>query len=66
MPTRKETAPSVVKVTLTRSAIGRTPNQVQTLASMGLRKVNQSVELQDTPSTRGMIAKVAHLVTVGD
>jgi large subunit ribosomal protein L30 len=33
---------------------------------MGLRRLNQTVELQDTPSTRGMIAKVAHLVSVDE
>ena len=53
-----------VKVTLKRSPIGRTARQGQTLQSMGLRRLNQTVELQDTPSTRGMIAKVAHLVSV--
>ena len=67
MPRNKEeSAPAVVKVTLKRSAIGRTPRQVQTLESMGLRRLNQTVELQDNPSTRGMIAKVAHLVAVGE
>jgi large subunit ribosomal protein L30 len=66
MPRKKETAPSLVKVTLKRSKIGRTPRQVQTLESMGLRKLHQTVELQDTPSTRGMIATVGHLVAVDE
>jgi large subunit ribosomal protein L30 len=60
------TTTSTVKVTLKRSAIGRSPRQGQTLQSMGLRRLNQTVELQDTPSTRGMIAKVAHLVSVDE
>jgi large subunit ribosomal protein L30 len=55
-----------VKVTLKRSAIGRSERQGLTLKSMGLRRLHQTVELQDTPATRGMIAKVAHLVSVGD
>ena len=57
---------SMVKVTLKRSPIGRTARQGQTLQSMGLRRLHQTVELQDTPSTRGMIAKVAHLVSVDE
>jgi large subunit ribosomal protein L30 len=57
---------AMVKVTLKRSPIGRSPRQGQTLHSMGLRRLNQTVELQDTPSTRGMIAKVAHLVSVDE
>jgi large subunit ribosomal protein L30 len=57
---------AMVKVTLKRSPIGRTARQGHTLQSMGLRRLNQTVELQDTPSTRGMIAKVAHLVSVDE
>ena len=66
MPSRKTEAPPMVKVTLKRSPIGRSPRQGQTLISMGLRKLNKTVELQDNASTRGMIAKVAHLVTVDE
>lgn len=63
---QETTTAGVVKVTLKRSPIGRTARQGQTLQSMGLRRLNQTVELQDTPSTRGMIAKVAHLVSVDE
>ncbi len=55
-----------IKVTLRRSAIGRSPRQGLTLKSMGLRRLHQTVELQDTPANRGMIAKVSHLVEVGE
>ena len=55
-----------ITVTLKRSAIGRTERQGLTLKSMGLRRLHQTVELQDTPANRGMIAKVAHLVAVGE
>ena len=55
-----------IKVTMKRSAIGRDERQSLTLKSMGLRRVNQTVELQDTPAIRGMIAKVSHLVAVGE
>jgi large subunit ribosomal protein L30 len=66
MPAKKTEAPAIVKVTLKRSPIGRSPAQGNTLISMGLRKLNQTVELQDNASTRGMIAKVAHLVAVDE
>jgi large subunit ribosomal protein L30 len=61
---KKADARATVKVTLKKSPIGRPPDQGRTLESMGLRKLNHTVELQDNESIRGMIAKVAHLVTV--
>jgi large subunit ribosomal protein L30 len=64
MAKKKVETPATVSVTLKRSPIGRSPRQGNTLLSMGLRKLHQTVELQDNPSTRGMIAKVAHLVVV--
>lgn len=66
MTAKKKQETATVKVTLRRSPIGQSPRQGATLQSMGLRKLNQTVELQDNPSIRGMIAKVAHLVEVGD
>ena len=59
-------SPGTIKVTLKRSSIGRSPRQGLTLKSMGLRRLHQTVELRDTPANRGMIAKVAHLVAVGE
>ena len=53
-----------IKVTQIRSGIGGTRRQRETLKSLGLRKIRQSVVREDTPSVRGMIARVAHLVTV--
>ena len=44
--------------------IGRRPEQRQTLMGLGLNKVGRTKELEDTPSVRGMIRKVAHLVEV--
>jgi large subunit ribosomal protein L30 len=52
------------KVTLVRSTIGRPKTQALTVRSMGLRKLNQTIELPDNPSMRGMVAKVRHLVEV--
>ena len=51
-----------VKVTLVRSPIGTKAAHRACVRGMGLRKLHQSVELPDTPETRGMIAMVAYLV----
>ncbi len=51
-------------VTLVKSTIGFNRTQAKTVQGMGLRRINHSVELADTPATRGMIHKVRHLVTV--
>lgn len=48
------------------SPIGRTPDQEQTLIGLGLNKMHRTRELEDTPSVRGMIKKVQHLVEVAE
>ena len=53
-----------IRVTQVRSGIGGTRRQRETLKSLGLRKIRQSVVREDSASVRGMIARVAHLVTV--
>jgi len=53
-----------VKVTQLGSPIGRPDYQRQTLIGLGLNKRHRSRVLEDTPSVRGMIARVAHLVVV--
>jgi large subunit ribosomal protein L30 len=53
-----------VKVTLIRSPVGFNRNQGAVVRSMGLLRIRHTVELKDTPSARGMIHKVRHLVTV--
>ena len=53
-----------LKVTLTRSIIGLSPKQEATVRALGLRRMNQAVVHQDTPTIRGMIAKVPHVLTV--
>jgi large subunit ribosomal protein L30 len=55
---------STVKVTLVKSPIGFDRTQGLTVQGMGLRRIGHTVELVDTPATRGMILKVRHLVTV--
>ena len=57
-------AKQMVRVTQTRSAIGRLGDQRQTLIGLGLNKIGRTRELEDTPSVRGMIKKVKHLVRV--
>jgi large subunit ribosomal protein L30 len=57
-------APKRLRVTQTGSPIGRKPGQRETLIGLGLNKIRRSHELDDTPSTRGRIRKVAHLVKV--
>ncbi|MEE1166292.1 MAG: 50S ribosomal protein L30 [Treponema sp.] len=53
-----------LKVTLVKSTIGQKPAKVATVRSLGLRKINSSVEHEDTPAIRGMVDAVAHLVKV--
>ncbi len=53
-----------LKVTLVRSPIDRTKKQKDTVRGLGLRRLNSSKVLEDTPSVRGMIRKVQHLVVV--
>ncbi|MBT8367975.1 MAG: 50S ribosomal protein L30 [Deltaproteobacteria bacterium] len=52
----------MLKITLVKSMIGRPEKHRKVLRAMGLTKLNKTVELQDTPSTRGMINRVSHLV----
>ena len=47
-----------------KSAIGRQSNQRKTLIGLGLNKINKERKLEDTPSIRGMIEKVKHLVVI--
>jgi large subunit ribosomal protein L30 len=53
-----------LKITQVASPIGRKPGQRDTLRGLGLDKMNRSSEVDDTPSIRGMLRKVHHLVRV--
>jgi len=59
MPDKKR-----VRVTQIASGLGRKPGQIETLIGLGLNKMRATRELEDTPSVRGMIRKVAHLIQV--
>jgi large subunit ribosomal protein L30 len=55
-----------LKVTLVKSTIGFDRKQAAVVQGMGLRRINHTVDLADTPSIRGMIHKVRHLVAVSE
>ena len=57
---------ATIKIKQVRSRIGRPIDQKRTLDALGLTKMNKLVEHEDTPSLRGMIRKVCHLVEVVD
>ena len=57
---------ATIKVKQLKSRIGAPKDQKRTLDTLGLRKINQIVEVEDTPSTRGMVQKLHHLVVVVD
>lgn len=53
-----------IKVTLTKSRFGRLPKHRATIQGLGLRKIGQTVELEDTASIRGMVNQVQYLLKV--
>ncbi|MEM7128693.1 MAG: 50S ribosomal protein L30 [Chloroflexota bacterium] len=55
-----------LKVTLVKSPIGYNKSQKGTVRALGLRKLNQTVEQDDTPVIRGMLRKVSHLLSVSE
>ena len=57
---------ATIKIKQFKSKIGAPIDQKRTLTALGLRKISQVVEKEDTPVIRGMIRKVHHLVTVID
>jgi large subunit ribosomal protein L30 len=55
-----------VKVTQVKSKNGSTQRQIDTLRSLGLRRIGQTVDVKDTPQARGMVHRVRHLVRIDD
>ena len=55
---------ATIKIKQIKSGIGYPKDQKATLVALGLRKITQVVEIEDTPSMRGMLRKVHHLVSV--
>jgi large subunit ribosomal protein L30 len=60
----KATKKKMIKVTLVRSPIGYSLRQKRTVKAIGLRRINQTVDVEDNAVMRGMINKVSHLVSV--
>lgn len=55
---------ATLKITYVRSVIGQKPDAKKTVRALGLRRLNQTVQLNDSPQLRGMVHKVRHLVRV--
>jgi len=55
---------NTLKVTLIKSPIGRLRNHRECVRGLGLRRLHQTVEVQDTPQNRGMINKIAYMLRV--
>lgn len=59
-----ETTPKIIRITLVKSPIGYTVRHKATVRALGLRKMHQTVQHVDSPTLRGMLYKVSHLVEV--
>jgi large subunit ribosomal protein L30 len=57
---------SKIKITQKRSTIGQSPSQRGTMRALGLRKIGSTVEHADSPTVRGMIFKVRHLIDISE
>jgi large subunit ribosomal protein L30 len=62
--TKSTKKPGVLQITLIKSPIGYSETHKATVRALGLRRMHQTVEQVDSPSLRGMIAKIRHLVNV--
>lgn len=64
MDNTAETTPKIIRITLVKSPIGYTVRHKATIRALGLRKMHQTVQHVDSPTLRGMLYKVSHLVEV--
>ncbi len=55
---------SILRIKYVRSSIGRSEKQKRIVRSLGLRRLNQVIEREDTPAVRGVIAKIPHLIQI--
>jgi large subunit ribosomal protein L30 len=60
----KKTEKKILRVTLVKSPIGFPEPQKRTAKALGLRRMNQTVEHNDTPALRGMLASIVHLIRI--
>ena len=66
MPEKKRKTKNKIRVTLVRSPIGYSQRQKDTVKALGLRRMHQTVEHEDSPVVREMLSKVSHLGEVSD
>ncbi len=64
MPSKKASKEKVIRITLVRSAVGYSKEHKATVKALGFKHLHQTVEHVDSPTLRGMLYKVAHLVEV--
>ena len=64
MPSKKAPKEKIIRVTLVRSAVGYSKEHKATVKALGFKHLHQTVEHVDSPTLRGMLYKVAHLVVV--
>jgi large subunit ribosomal protein L30 len=64
MPSKKAPKEKIVRITLLRSAVGFSKEHKATVRALGFKRLHQTVEHVDSPTLRGMLYKVAHLVVV--
>jgi large subunit ribosomal protein L30 len=64
MPKTKEPKEKILRVTLVKSAVGYSKEHKATVKALGFKRLHQTVEHVDSPTLRGMLYKVAHLVVV--
>jgi large subunit ribosomal protein L30 len=60
----KKSKPKTLRITLVKSPIGYTKRQKDTVRALGLRRMNHTVEHEDSPAVRGMVAKISHLLRI--
>ena len=64
MPDSKQSKKRILRITLVKSPIGYSKRQKQTVRALGLRRMHQTVEHEDSPAVIGMVNKISHLVDV--
>jgi large subunit ribosomal protein L30 len=64
MPDSKQSKKRILRITLVKSPIGYSKRQKQTVRALGLRRMHQTVEHEDSPAVIGMVNKISHLIDV--
>lgn len=64
MPDSKQSKKRILRITLVKSPIGYSKRQKQTVRALGLRRMHQTVEHEDSPAVIGMVNKISHMIDV--